>query len=440
MQVTVNNLCAAIAIAIIVMPATDLVAQQVSGGEGAAEETHTTAGVDTVTQPLDPKVMTELVAELESKDVTPRISAALGIARMGPKAASLAPYLIPLLGKYHASDTHGNTRTTVVNAGDPTLSSITLDGAARLALVSIGAAAIPTLLEAVHKQGGGLHNILRKIQTPEAVPVLLSGLQDENADVQAAIHVALAAQGSYAVDPLLICLKDEKKAVRVAAAFGLQGRDDRRIVRPLIEALHDPVAEVREHAAAALKHPRPRDPVAVPPLIALLNDPNARVRHNAALSLGFFKDVRATQPIINALKDPDAYARRGAAQAAGLARLVTAVDILIVLLRDKDNVVRQEAAEALGAIHDPRAVEPLIALLRQPYSGELGNARLAAARSLKYFRTEETTNVLQDAAMHDPDERVQYELKAYLPTSQPSRAKNPDGARRWQIPSRSIRE
>lgn len=63
---------------------------------------------------------------------------------------------------------------------------------------------------------------------------------------------ALRRIGRPAVSPLLAALKDPEAAVRVAAALGLSGADDERVIAPLISAFEDQDEDVWSSAAWAL--------------------------------------------------------------------------------------------------------------------------------------------------------------------------------------------
>ncbi len=71
-------------------------------------------------------------------------------------------------------------------------------------------------------------------------------------------------------------------------------------------------------ATAADLLPRLKDPAAVPPLMQALSDPVAKVRESAAGALGVFKAPQAEGPLTERLqKDPDPDVRGAAAQSLG---------------------------------------------------------------------------------------------------------------------------
>ena len=84
--------------------------------------------------------------------------------------------------------------------------------------------------------------------------------------------------------PLLVdALDDEDSQIRIYALWALGALGDPRAEEPLVEALRDADAGIRKTAAFALGELGRTD--AVPGLEPLLDDPVADVRWNAALSL-----------------------------------------------------------------------------------------------------------------------------------------------------------
>jgi beta-lactamase regulating signal transducer with metallopeptidase domain len=134
----------------------------------------------------------------------------------------------------------------------------------------------------------------------------------------------------------------------------------------LVDALHSSVADLREHAAAALG--RLGDDDAVPSLVDALEDDDPSVREHVATALGNLGDQRAVAPLADALlHDKNARVREHAASALGQLGGTEAVEALAEALRtDREPRVRAHAAEALGAIGDARAVGPLSTALRDP--------------------------------------------------------------------------
>lgn len=191
----------------------------------------------------------------------------------------------------------------------------------------------------------------------------------------------------YGCEPLYFALKEEdfirESALRVAVKMG------NKAVIPLISALKDEKAVVRQEAARALKEIK--DPRAVEPLIVTLKDRYFSARKDAAEALGELKDTRAVEHLITSLlQDESDHVREAAATALGKIEDTTSVNPLISALNDKHYFVQVRAAKALGQIKDTRAVEPLIKALGDANTELRSNITLALseyndARTVEYL-------------------------------------------------------
>ena len=170
---------------------------------------------------------------------------------------------------------------------------------------------------------------------------------------------ALVKIGKVAVEPLIVALRDPDAYVRDNAVSALIGIDDSRALEPVISVMGDPDENVRQNAAVAVAVLGARS---VERILAVLKSPDPNVRIGAAHALSMIREERAVGPLTDALKDSDANVRKGAADALGKIG-PAAVEPLVALSKDSDPVARTNAAYALGAIADIRAVESLICLL-----------------------------------------------------------------------------
>ncbi len=184
--------------------------------------------------------------------------------------------------------------------------------------------------------------------------------------------------GERAVEPLIAALADEAACVREAAARALGKIGDARAVEPLIAARRDKDRDVRQAAVEALGEIGGTR--AVEALIAALRDKVWLVRRAAVEALGELGGARAVGPLTAALRDKDAGVRRAAAEALARIGDARAVEPLIAALADKDPRARLDAAEALGRIGDARAVEPLIVAFQN--HAHLGRVTEKALRAL----------------------------------------------------------
>ena len=96
-------------------------------------------------------------------------------------------------------------------------------------------------------------------------------------------------------------------------------------------------------------------PGAVEPLIQALKDDNAVVRQNVAGALRKFNDTRAVGPLIQALKDDDIVVdSNGAEYFWGMLNDTRAIDRLILALKDDKGGPTECHAEALCKFNDMR--------------------------------------------------------------------------------------
>lgn len=100
---------------------------------------------------------------------------------------------------------------------------------------------------------------------------------------------------------LIKALKDPDAGTRRAAVDRLGFLQDMQAVKPLCDALQDPVKDVRSAAVNALKKIGVKTPAVIDALIACLNDPDPNVRYWASDSLDELGDPRAAEPILHAM-------------------------------------------------------------------------------------------------------------------------------------------
>lgn len=175
------------------------------------------------------------------------------------------------------------------------------------------------------------------------------------------------------VDALIPPLKDKDWTVRANAVRALgemlreMGREEREIAKagralePLIVALDEQHAKLREYAAVVLG--QLANPRAVEPLIATLEeDESGAVRKAAAAALGAVTDPRPVGPLIAVLENPVELVevRTNAAEALGSIGGLQAVGSLTKALKDKDWRIRSAALRVADLIRDFRVLRPLL--------------------------------------------------------------------------------
>ncbi|QEH37034.1 putative lyase [Aquisphaera giovannonii] len=320
-----------------------------------------------------------------------------------------------------------------------------------------------------------------------AVPGLIATLDDPEPRLRAGAAKVLGRLGEEAAsagDALVARLRDPDLTVRTAAAGALDrvpaapakllpaildvyrprteaddpaspgtaairrlGRADGTVVKPLIDGLRRPDAELREMVAVALGG---IGEPAVDPLIAALRDPDPRVRGGAATALGKMghRAVRAVPALVAAIEseavgdfiEPGSDSPRWAFYAAmteigppalralvsrldeadleGRSRLLPAIGSLGPRGRAAvPRIVRlligtgpkPEAAEALGKIGDParHAAPMLIPAMKSPDAELRARAAMAFGRlSRSLGSPEEAFLRLRDLGLSDPSARV----------------------------------
>ncbi|MDI6718784.1 MAG: HEAT repeat domain-containing protein [Methanomicrobiales archaeon] len=196
--------------------------------------------------------------------------------------------------------------------------------------------------------------ILGELQNGLAIEPLVEALADSHASVRENAAEALRKFGDMAVDSLIDALGDRSETKRSYAA-GILGRiGSEKAVSALIAALQDENPDVRCYAGGSLS----QIPAAVDSLIKALEGGNPDVQALAAAALGRMGDARAVEPLAGALASGDERVRNAAA--GGLLALGRdAVTSIIGLLSDGNAVVRFYAASLLGMLGDPRALGPL---------------------------------------------------------------------------------
>ena len=159
-----------------------------------------------------------------------------------------------------------------------------------------------------------------------------------------------------AVHPLVYALDDQDASVREAAYAALGELNHPLAAGPMIEHLSkETEAKVRVAAIRALG--RLRNPNAVPILARLLEDEDHNIRLAAAQSLGGIRDVRALDDLIGCLDDLNLYVRAAACQSMGQIENAGAVRPLVFMLGDVEPLVREKALEALDRLGENKLVE-----------------------------------------------------------------------------------
>lgn len=392
-----------------------------------------TAAVERVPAAGPPEVQQE-IERLRATSPDERGEACLHLGSMGPKAAAAIPFLTALLG-----DTKCR-RDWIDPQGPYTDHPVGILAAE--ALAQIGPLAAGTLMRALHSPSVDvrLHAVsgLWRMRDPP-IDALFAVLKESDPAVRASAALALAEicrEGTHEVSlkRLVAAMDDAHAPVRENLVRAISRVPVRERADPLIAALKDPDARVRQGAVAGLalfrgdapvreallaavgdKDPEVRltvitalsgaaDDRVVDLFLAALKDGRPDIRQAAARSLGATRAARALGPLEAALSDPDAGVRATVTRALAESGGRAAVPVLVGALKDPDAYVRQEAASALADMRDPAATEPLIAAM----GDASGHVRRMAARGLARFGDTRALDPLI-AALTDQDGAVREE-------------------------------
>jgi HEAT repeat protein len=264
------------------------------------------------------KDLSELMSLLMDGDPRTRAQAARSLGDRGEQARVAVPILIKALA-------------------DPVRAVRASSGSA-LCKIRVDSNDIPVLIEGLHDSDRDMRfwsarALATATPSPiQALPALLESLREEdNAAIRDFIRWALQAIGPASVAPLVELLQSEQPQLRLRAVGALGGGNATRAslsIRPLLGALTDPEAQVRQCAAQALgilgqehagqiltmsaaSSDLPRA------LSQCLLDADARVRERAAWALMWLgADARPAADMLRlALADQDERTQRWAAKA-----------------------------------------------------------------------------------------------------------------------------
>lgn len=349
----------------------------------------------------DPKV-SDLVTQLNAKDVRGKLAATRELAELGPVAASAVPSLTALLN----SDDLALQHEAIVALGRigpearkavPALTKL-LDADSLIvrhsslhALRTIGEDSKPALdrIRPLAKNKDPMLNVAAawaligidpdsKADRESALPVLTAGLGDKSADVRNDAGLALSEIGAPAVAAVEAASKTSTAAaISACDVLAAIGPDAKSAVPTLLKLLEDEGPMVSWHAARALGEIGASPETVIPALVKGLQSPVAENRAASAVAIGSYgAAAKGSVAAVAALwKDREPSVRIAACHALGEMgpAAAGAVVQLDKALDDEVGTVTLAAADALGRVGES-AVAPLTARLKDP-----GLRQLAAA-------------------------------------------------------------
>jgi HEAT repeat protein len=266
---------------------------------------------------------------------------------------------------------------------------------------------------------------LGTIGDPRALHHLIDSLKDGEWWVRIRVIEALEQLGDRAVDPLLKALDDPDAEVRQRAAMTLERLG---VLDALLERAGDGDVAAREKLVVAgqagvveilveaLSKPNPRVRYSVAEILGEVRHPSvsnaliARLQHEEAVpivaellrSLARLREEKAVEPISHLLGHENETIRVEAVRALERIPFPNANAVLAGAVRDPQARVRASAAIVLGKVGDREAVPALLDLLADCDAA----VRAEAARALGLLRATEAESRLVDA-FHDFDPAVQ---------------------------------
>jgi len=225
-------------------------------------------------------------------------------------------------------------------------------------------AAIPALLEAAAGRdidiALGASEVLRAFPHPDAVKILVAGLDDPSSEVRYVAVLALQdRRAPEAVDGLLQSLADLEPEVRREAVIALAAYRNPDFFLALRFALHDSSPAVRKAAVTAIA--QFRNEAVGQDLIEALADTSWPVRREAARALSGYPGRPTERALFDVLSDDEWQVVKEALHSLGLLHTSEAHQLL-PLLDHKAADVRREAVVAIansGNPHFQPAIENL---------------------------------------------------------------------------------
>ncbi len=197
--------------------------------------------------------------------------------------------------------------------------------------------------------------ILGNIPVPEARDVLVQALEDEDAQVRAALLRSLSqARAVPALLEILTCLDDPEPVVRLEALFALRALAGytRGLISQIAPLLEDVDDTVRANAAVTLLRHGPNGE-AEALLSRMAADQNAIARQEALRAIADWGQPASYDLAAGLVQDPVPAVRRMAVRAVANTDPSRCVALLVSMLGDDNPLVRREAAEAIRIIGQP---------------------------------------------------------------------------------------
>ena len=385
----------------------------------------------------DKRVIRVLIESLADPDWTIRKSATMALAEIGDNAIDL---MFEYLRGPNEEIRDGCLRA-LVKAGNASLQRlfdevIKMDEnnryLVRKSMVKIGARVVEPMMRLFKLNNPEIRafaaSTLGEIGNPRAVPVLVTGLSDNDWNVRRSCAYALTEIGERGVDkiaealkspnddvrywvtrilesigepgvPYLVkALRDTNKEIRFFSAKALGTAFDTSVTKSLILALGDEVWSVRKAAAESLCR---LENLPIEEVMRYLSSDNDDIRYWVSYVV---KEVghKYVNKIIEAMRRGDAELRLFACQAAGMIENEPElIDALILSLTDDSEWVRIYSAISLGKSGDERSIVPLI----RCFSDRNTEVHRSVIQSFKKMGEQVRKELIKCIESEDPDLR-----------------------------------
>jgi HEAT repeat protein len=379
---------------------------------------------------MPPAVRKHVEALYDDDDATCR-TAAVALGRMGPAAASAAPFLASVLHRHRTCPTPNRARDALIAIGKaavvPTLIALrSEDWNARVRAMVVMLAlkdprAIPDVAHLVADGATGPKdaNTFFKTVMNEAVAYFAAGIRAESAQTRRVAAAALPAlYNQDAVDMLLEAVGDSDDTVRQHAMEGLinlrngtYGRAlafDLPATESMYAALKAPSASTRRLAIRILYSAMgTADPQALIKVCSeRLHDDDRSVRLAAMDALGNVGQATNQAEVVRALlqvrDDNDPLIRASLVNTLGTIRHPAAIEAVGTFMDDESSAVRQQAVRSSALTMGTNMIPRFVTIINE---GKDPMIRRAAIRELARWRR---LGDLGDPGrfLDDPDETI----------------------------------
>ena len=252
-------------------------------------------------------------------------------------------------------------------------------------IVSMGASAVPVLMEDFSKSGKQVKtficHLLGRLNAKDAEDILIESLKDDNGHLRASAALALGRLSSEkAIDPLINLMQDTYVDVRTASIKALSmivHEKSGRITEKLSHLLEASSSTVRMNALL---------------LIAELCKPTIETVQRI-LSRDLLESF--SKKVLFAIQDEEPAVRKTAIDVTGRLEIRNGIDEVTTALADEVPEVRQAAAKTLGILKNDKSVDALLLSIEDSNLW----VKCEAIESLGRIGTEETLDKLQSLSL-----------------------------------------